>query len=244
LIVDPEYGRIYRTLYEEHWWWRARERIILRELHRLEPHDSWDSILDVGCGDGLFFPKLEALGEVEGVEPDAALVSEASLNRWKIHLRPFDSTFRSGKSYRLILFLDVLEHMEDQGSALAHALDLLAPGGTILVTVPAFSVLWTSHDEANHHLRRYTGSSFREVAHSVGMRILRQRYYFHWLFGPKLAIHFFQRISGEKEVSKNPRIPPAWANRLIEGWSVMEAAALGPLKIPFGSSLLVAGTKG
>ncbi|MBT8397494.1 MAG: class I SAM-dependent methyltransferase [Gemmatimonadetes bacterium] len=242
--MDPEYGQIYRTLYEEHWWWRARERIVLKEIHDLNPTDSWGSILDVGCGDGLFFPKLQALGEVEGVEPDASLVSQASLNRWNIHLRPFDSSFRGEEPFRLILFLDVLEHMQEPEPALAHALDLLEPGGIILVTVPAFPVLWTSHDEANHHFRRYTISSFRDLAGSVGMRVYRQRYFFHWLFGPKLVQRLFERtFPGDREL-RNPRIPRAWANRLIEGFSVMENAALGPLRVPLGSSLLVVGTKG
>ncbi len=242
--MDPDYGRIYRKLYEEHWWWRARERIILKELHELNPTNSWGSILDVGCGDGLFFPKLEALGEVEGVEPDASLVSDASRTRWNIHRRPFDSTFRGEKPYRLILFLDVLEHIQDHRSALAHALDLLAPGGIILATVPAFPLLWTSHDEANHHFRRYTRSSFKELAGSVGMRIHRQGYFFHWLFGPKLALRLVERISGGARDLRNPGIPPAWINRLVEGFSVMENAALGPLRIPLGSSLLLVGTKG
>ena len=52
--------------------------------------------------------------------------------------------------------LDVLEHIEDDAGALAAARDALAPGGRLLLTVPAMPCLWSRHDEANCHFRRYT----------------------------------------------------------------------------------------
>lgn len=69
-----------------------------------------------------------------------------------------------GKDYSLILMLDVLEHLEDPVGALQHAVDLLTPEGTLLITVPAFMALWTNHDVLNHHLTRYTKRSFSNVA--------------------------------------------------------------------------------
>ena len=60
--MDLDYGKQYRLLFERHWWWRAREVVILDELHRLKPDGSWGNILDVGCGDGLFFPRLAENG--------------------------------------------------------------------------------------------------------------------------------------------------------------------------------------
>src|SRR2546426_671635 len=53
-LVEPEYAVRYRDLYRRHWWWRARERLILDVLRRLRPGAGWSAILDVGCGDGLF----------------------------------------------------------------------------------------------------------------------------------------------------------------------------------------------
>src|SRR5436190_189838 len=73
--VDATYAQEYRELYERHWWWRARERFILDELARLRPAAGWGAILDVGCGDALFFDALSRFGDVEGVEPDASLVT-------------------------------------------------------------------------------------------------------------------------------------------------------------------------
>src|SRR2546426_4518668 len=68
----------YTTLFRSrrHWWWRARERLILDVLRRLRPGAGWSAILDVGCGDGLFFERLAEFGPVEGVERSEEHTSE------------------------------------------------------------------------------------------------------------------------------------------------------------------------
>jgi 2-polyprenyl-3-methyl-5-hydroxy-6-metoxy-1,4-benzoquinol methylase len=106
--VDPKYGERYRELYQKHWWWRARTELIVDTLHRLQPAPGWKNILDVGCGDGLFFDRLSEFGEVEGVEPVTELVSPDNPYRRRIHVCPFDENFQPGKQYSLILMLDVL----------------------------------------------------------------------------------------------------------------------------------------
>src|SRR5262245_47239949 len=158
--MDPEYAQRYREIYEKHWWWRARERLILSTIEKIKSQGSRGSILDIGCGDGLLFDRLSAFGEVEGVEMDASLVSPK--NPWKnrIHVCPFDDSFRPQKRYSLILMLDVLEHFADPLDPLRRALALLDQDGILLITVPAFLFLWTTHDELNHHFTRYTKRSF------------------------------------------------------------------------------------
>jgi 2-polyprenyl-3-methyl-5-hydroxy-6-metoxy-1,4-benzoquinol methylase len=92
--VDPEYGRRYHQLYEQHWWWRAREAAIVDVLRSVSPPDGWPRILDIGCGDGLFFSRLAEFGSVvEGIEPSSDLVTDD--RGGAISIRPFDSTFRS-----------------------------------------------------------------------------------------------------------------------------------------------------
>lgn len=166
--MRADYGASYRELYEHHWWWRARERAILDVLRVEQPADGWKRILDVGCGDGLFFEELSRFGEVEGVEPTEALVSNSGAHRSNIHIVSFDEKFQPGKQYSLILMLDVLEHLAEPAAALRHALDLLTPQGTLLITVPAFRLLWTNHDVINDHYTRYTKRSFGEVARQAG----------------------------------------------------------------------------
>src|SRR2546430_3571573 len=61
-------------------------------------------------------------------------------------------------------------------TTLFRSLTLLEPGGILLATVPAFPLLWTSHDVLNHHYTRYTKASFARVARAAGLRVVRSRY--------------------------------------------------------------------
>jgi SAM-dependent methyltransferase len=239
--VDAEYGAFYRELFERHWWWRSRSELIVATLRRLRPESGWERILDVGCGDALFFDRLAEFGYVEGVEPSAELVSPSNPYRERVFVCPFDAEFRPGKTYSLILMLDVLEHLQDPVGALRHALDLLAPGGLVIVTVPAFLSLWTNHDVLNHHLTRYTKSTFREVARGAGLRLLEERYFYHWTCPVKLAERAVELVL--KPEPALPKIPVGWVNEALYRLCLLEQKSLSWLGIPFGSSLMVVGGK-
>jgi len=240
--MDADYGARYRDLFERHWWWRARERVILDALRAHEPAGGWGNVLDVGCGDGLFFDALAALRGVtlvEGVEPAEALVSPDGPHRDRIHVVPFDERFDTGRRYSLITMLDVLEHLPDPVAALRHALSLLEPDGVFLATVPAFMSLWTRHDELNHHYTRYTTSSFGALASAAGLRIAEERYFFRWTAAAKVATRMKEwAVPGEPRA---PTVPPAPINGALYALSRAEEAEFGKVPLPFGSSLLVVG---
>jgi len=231
-----EYATAYRDLYERHWWWRAREAMLVREIERLQPARRWGNVLDVGCGDGLFFGQLAHFGEVWGVESDKSLVPPDSPHRSRIHIGPFEASFKPGRLFGLVLLLDVLEHLRDPVAALAQARRLLEPQGRVLITVPAFPVLWTHHDDLNHHFVRYRKRSLAAVAGQAGLEVLYSRYCFHWLFPVKLAVRGFERLTGRSAASVT--VPPTRLNRLLLGMTQFEETALRPLGLPVGSSLL------
>jgi 2-polyprenyl-3-methyl-5-hydroxy-6-metoxy-1,4-benzoquinol methylase len=235
--VRNDYLERYRELYQQHWWWRAREKLILKTLRAHEPPGGWKRILDVGCGDGLLFDHLEPFGKVEGVESSAASVSEHGPHRSQIHVCPFDENFQPGKQFGLILMLDVLEHLADPAAALRRALALLAPGGMLLITVPAFMAAWTNHDVVNEHVTRYTRQSFRVVAREAGVEVLTERYFFQWLFPVKLATRLLESVLGSKPQPAG--VPPGWINTPLYLLSRLEQNTWGALPWTFGSSLMV-----
>ena len=235
--MRPDYAAAYENLYLHHWWWRARRALILKELRRLAPPGGFGKILDIGCGNGLFFDDLRELGTPEGVEPDAALVDPRGSERGLIHRVPFDSRFRPGSRYGLILMLDVLEHLPDDVEALGHAASLLTPQGVLFVTVPAFKALWTSHDLDNHHYTRYTRKSFRQVAQGAGLRPTRMWYFFHWLFPCKLLVRWKEAVVGPGSGTRRPPREPF--NTMIFRLCRTEQFLSRRLPFPFGSSLLV-----
>jgi len=235
--VDPTYGAYYEELYRRHWWWRAREAAILHELARLKPPGGWRHILDVGCGNGLFFDRLSELGEVTGVEPDTALLDPKGRWRQAIHGVPFDAGFQPGHRFDVILLLDVLEHLDDPAGALHHALSLLEPDGVVLCTVPAFQWLWTRHDEINHHRRRYNRPAFRELAARSGLVITQERYLFQWLVPAKLLVRLLERLRSSPP--SLPGIPPEPINGLLRIVSGIQEWVTRVIRVPWGGSLMV-----
>jgi len=235
--LEPEYARQYRDLYMRHWWWRSREEAILEVLHRHFPVVAGHKILDVGCGDGLFFDRLAEFGEVAGVEPDAGLVNPLGPHHHRIRIAPFDASFRSTECFSLILMLDVLEHLDNPGESLRHACSLLTPSGGLLLTVPAFQILWTNHDVINRHRVRYRRKTLRPLLQQAGFAILEERYWYQWTCPVKLAIRLVE--SAFRRPPAVARVPPPWINRPLYWISRMEQQTLGAIGIPFGGSLMV-----
>ncbi|HET9399472.1 MAG TPA: class I SAM-dependent methyltransferase [Candidatus Acidoferrales bacterium] len=242
ILMEQDYAKSYRELYFRHWWWRARERFVLEEIARLGLPSAGNEILDVGCGDGLFFDELSKFGNVEGVEPDRSLISEDGPQAARIHCGPFDESFHRVKKYNLILMLDVLEHLRDPVAAVRRAISLLAENGAILITVPAFRSLWTNHDTLNHHVTRFTKSTFSAVARQAGLGVETMRYFFHWLFPLKFVQRMLEMVSGS--APKLPSIPGPAASRIFYAISRIEQRAGRAAPAPFGSSLLVIGRRG
>jgi 2-polyprenyl-3-methyl-5-hydroxy-6-metoxy-1,4-benzoquinol methylase len=237
--LDPLYRESYRELYNRHWWWRSRAKFVERKLREL--CGPGQTILDVGCGDALFFDVLMQFGQVEGVEPIRELVSTDNPHAPKIHLCEFDESFRPGKLFSLILMLDVLEHLPDPVGALSHGVRLLRPGGLFLLTVPAFPLLWTNHDVLNHHLIRYTKQSFEPIARAAGLLIREQQYLYHWTFPVKFVAGVTERAL--KLEPRPPKVPPRYINEPLYWLSRLEQISLTRLPMPFGSSLMVIGSR-
>jgi SAM-dependent methyltransferase len=241
--MDAAYRAAYRRLYREHWWWRARERLLERELRRLSAGRRFGRILDVGCGDGLFFPVLERFGEPSGVEADAGLLTPDGPYRARIYAGPFDDRYQPEERFGLVLALDVVEHVTDTPAFMNRVRNLLQPGGWFVATVPALRALWTSHDTLNAHVTRYRRDEFAALVAGAGLEVEHARYCFVWLALAKLAVRAAEAVV--PRAPHTPGIPPAPINKLLEGICLAEQAVLGRSRAPFGSSvLLVARAKG
>ena len=83
--MEKEYREKYAELSRKHWWWRARERALLHTIKQLVGARKNLRILDIGCGDALFFDALSRFGKVEGIENDASLISANNPHRADIH---------------------------------------------------------------------------------------------------------------------------------------------------------------
>jgi 2-polyprenyl-3-methyl-5-hydroxy-6-metoxy-1,4-benzoquinol methylase len=237
--VDAEYAAAYPTLYANHWWWRTREEIVLGRIRQLLASRSDARILDVGCGSGLFFDPLQAFGHVEGLETDVDAIMRAG--RWQRHITHgrLDSSFAPARPFDLVLLLDVLEHVERPDAVLRRASEILRPGGSVLVTVPAFEWLWTTHDDLNHHLRRYTARELRASLARSGFVAIDTQYMFQSMVAAKLMVRVYERLTGASP--EVPRVPSPTVNGACRAWYRFENRAFGWL--PFGGSVMAHGRR-
>jgi 2-polyprenyl-3-methyl-5-hydroxy-6-metoxy-1,4-benzoquinol methylase len=231
--MKSEYIAAYKDLYQRHWWWRVREEILLKEVRQILRHTTPARILDVGCGAGLFFDALDPFGRVEGIESDRAAVEQSGRWRERIHLGDIETYTSSGR-FDLILMLDVLEHVDGPATMLRRAADLLAPNGQLLVTVPAFDALWTSHDDLNGHVKRYAANEVRRLMQAADLDVIGARYLFQSLTLPKLLVRAKEALIASPAVV--PRVPPRLLNATLQTWFRCENAIAGSL--PFGSSVM------
>ena len=233
--MDADYGQHYRELYRRHWWWRAREQILLRTLSALDLPPA-SRILDVGCGDALTFPVLERFGSVEGIETDQRLLDPDNPRRSRVHTDPLGHPRYSRRQFDLVTALDVLEHLEDDRAGLRQMLRLLKPGGRLLLTVPASMALWDQHDEINQHFRRYSAATLRQLL-PADVEVMQLRYLFQGLYPLKWMVARINRLRPNNQLAQH-NIPRPWVSNMITAWCSLEDRLLSPLRFPFGTSLL------
>jgi len=219
-----------------HHWYVARRRVLAAVIGRLGlPKDA--RILEVGCGTGHNLDMLARFGTVSAVEIDDASRELASerLGRPVIAAPLPELAGVERGAYDLVALLDVLEHLDDDRAALATLAACLRPGGRILVTVPAHPWLWSAHDEANHHKRRYTRASLRAAVAGAGLRLDRLSWFNSLLFPVAAAARVLGKASGQSMTGDSLPRPLAW---LLEQTFAAERYAVGRVPLPPGLSLL------
>lgn len=225
---------------EHHWWYRGRRRIIRAELQRLAL-PAGARVLDAGCGSGRTLQDLVDYGEVSGIElhEDAAQMAR-SRGHGEVRAGRLEALPWPDASFDLITCLDVIEHTPDDRAALAELHRVCRPGGWLLVTVPAYPALWSLHDEANHHYRRYSRAALAQAAGAAGWTVTRLSSFNSVLLAPAAAVRLAQRRFGAHDRHSNDlAIGPAWLNDVLEAPLVLEASWLARGRtLPFGLSLV------
>ncbi|USI74206.1 class I SAM-dependent methyltransferase [Sphingomonas morindae] len=232
---------IYERMAEidgEHWWFTARRQIVAQAIRDRVTLPPAPRILEIGAGTGANLPMLAAFGTVDAVEPDEAaraLASRRSGIAVKGGLLPHAVALPDG-GYDLIVLLDVLEHIPDDRGALTVLRAKLAPGGTLLMTVPAAPWMWSAHDVAHHHHRRYTARSFAAVMRDGGFRV-RHLSHFNTLLFPLIAgVRLLHRLTGRE--GGDDALPGATTNRMLARIFAAERYWVTRRALPFGVSLL------
>ena len=237
-----------RQLEDRHWWFLGRRRIVRTIIEKLQPGRDL-SIIDVGCGTGGNLSMLADFGTVVGSEFDAEAAATAADRGVAEIVRsglPNRMPFADGQ-FHLVTLLDVLEHIDEDQASLATLVNLLRPGGHLVVTVPAFQFLWGQHDVEHHHRRRYRARQLRQRLEASGLQVRWISYYNSLLFPLVVLVRLFRRVlpahSGGSGEGRELALPPPAMNRLLEGLFASERHWLGRLYVPFGVSLIAVARK-
>lgn len=226
-----------RRVEDRHWWFVGRRRIVAAVIQSLSlPQPA--RILDAGCGTGGSLALLRRYGRVEGLEMDTMareLANERQLGEILPGHLP-DALPFAEQSFDLIVLLDVLEHTADDAASLAALARLLKPGGSIVLTVPAFAFLWGPHDRAHHHRRRYRAATLQATAQRAGLELSYLSYFNSWLFPLITPIRLLQRLLPSLEGGLD--LPPAPINVLLTRLFSSEGWFIPRWRLPFGVSLL------
>jgi len=250
-LMDERFYEEYFEIEDSHWWFVGRRRIIAAALDRhLGAHDATDRrILDVGCGTGYMLGFLGHWGEVTGVDADPAAVAYSHRRGFtNVHRLESDALpFETG-SFDVVSAFDVLEHVEDDGRMVAEMAKVLKPGGTAIVTVPAYRALWGRQDEISHHHRRYARRELRRLLIRAGFDVERISSFNTILLPPIAAVRLSRRLVSRRldgemgsdfSMTRTGRVNDALAR--IFG---SEAALVRRVDLPFGVSTLAVANRG
>ncbi|GII46104.1 methyltransferase [Planotetraspora silvatica] len=158
---------------ERHWWYRERRALLARELRRIR---KVGTALDIGAGGGGNTRVLLAHGwhamAADYSETAVELARERGLEA--IHADAQDLPLPP-MALDLVLAFDVLEHIERDDLAVREMVRVLRPGGTALITVPCDMALWSAHDVACQHQRRYSREGLVSLLTGEGLVLDRVR---------------------------------------------------------------------
>jgi SAM-dependent methyltransferase len=245
--MKTEWYDVHAELEESHWWFTARRSIVRtllqRELQREPALARPLRILDIGCGAGGTVRHLADFGSVVGIDPSPVAVAYArSKGDEDVRLGglPADLPFGPNEQFDVITLLDVLEHIEDDMSALVEIRKRLRKSGRLIITVPAFQFLWSGHDVINEHKRRYSRAELGDKLGRAGFRLITLSYCNTILFLPVVLVRMARRLAQRDLDAANNNVGrvPAPINAVLHHLFAAERHVLTRRRLPFGVSLI------
>ncbi|MEM6399658.1 MAG: class I SAM-dependent methyltransferase [Cyanobacteria bacterium P01_D01_bin.116] len=244
--MEKEFYLQYASVEDKHWWFVARRQIIQQVIRKLDlPKNA--QILEAGCGTGGNLQMLSRYGQVSAMELDeiaCQFANQRQVTQVKRGSLPDDIPFNS--DYDLILILDVIEHLDNDLSALEALYYKLKPGGYLLVTVPAYKFLWSQHDEINHHKRRYRLKGLKQVAKKAGYEVNYASYFNTFLFPLVAIVRSLAKLlpkQNKGKISSDLVLPSKSVNKILKLLFASERYFINRFNLPFGVSVLLLAQK-
>ena len=227
---------------EHHWWYRGRRRVVHAALGKL-PLPEGARVLDAGCGTGRTMDELLSYGDVQGFDLNPLGVEHAKgRGHADVRLARVEETPYEDDSFDLVTCLDVIEHTPDDVVSLRELLRVTRPGGWLVVTVPAYQLLWSSHDVANQHYRRYRRSQLAAAGEAAGWEPAAWTYFNTFMFPPGAAVRVLERLRRPHKRRGRPNValtPRSWDGALEWPMRIEAGLIRRGARLPVGMSLMM-----
>lgn len=236
---------LYADLYnleETHWWHRTKRNLVSYFLKQ-NLSDNRSKILDVGCGTGKNLEVFSKFGNVWGIDnSNEAIIFCKRRGLKKVVKGNIEKMPFKKNSFNAITALDVLEHVNDS-KALIEINRVLKKGGILIITVPAFSWLWSKWDEILFHKRRYTDKSLRKVLQENGFKVNKISYSYSFLVLPALIIRGIKKMFYRHYYPSDFQLSNKTVNHLLGTIANIEKIFIINYNISFGTSLIAVAKK-
>lgn len=243
-MEEQEYSTMFE-LENDYWWFVARRRLVEEIVKKESLKHSSPRIFDVGCGTGANLAAFSQYGKSFGIDMATSAIKFCrSRGLTNLVISKVEFLAYLSESFDIITALDVLEHIDDDIIAMKELHRVCKTGGTLLVTVPAYGFLWSEHDEALHHRRRYAAYELRNKLTLAGFDVERCTYFITFFFFPILFIRILQSIFKNSTHPKTSHIHlPQILNQLMISILALEQRLLGFINLPFGVSIVCVARK-
>jgi SAM-dependent methyltransferase len=203
-----------------HWWFTARRRILVELLAACVPARPDALIVDIGCGTGGNLAALSDRYACLGIDASPDAIGLACQSHPAI---PFvrgelpDRLPSELSEAAAVIATDVLEHVEQDADAMASIVERIPDRGVVLLTVPADMALWSAHDVAHGHYRRYTRESLARLWSGLPVETLLLSYFNARLYPVIRALRTIGRWRGKAwgQAGTDLSMPPALLNRFL-----------------------------
>lgn len=230
---------------EDHHWWYAGLRAMLRQFWQRHVTAAGPRVLDAGCGTGANLLEAGRWATALGIDlsPDAVrFCRKRGLTRTAVgstEQLPFPDDH-----FDVVLSMDVVQHqaIRDKMAPLYEIHRVLRPGGLLLINLPAYQWLHSSHDVAVHQDRRFTKRELLRMLRAAGFQPVRATYWNAFLFTPAAVVRLWRKLH-PPEQSDLVKTPGPLVRALFRVLLAIERRLIRACPLPFGLSVFAAARK-
>lgn len=204
--MESKYYLDYYKAERQHWFFRARNEVIMSHINQLTHGRKELKILNVGVATGHTSELLSQFGTVKSVEYDTACYNfvKSKLPHLDLVQGSILELAFNDESYDLVCAFDVVEHIEDDQTGINEMKRVCKKDGHVVITVPAFMSLWSHHDVINHHFKRYKQGEIKTLIDD-DENLIYLSYFNFFLFPPVWLFRKLNNFLGfsKKKTAKN-----------------------------------------